>query len=70
MSKKVTVHVGSMQEIGARFVNAWHRVERGQRVREKHLTFADLPASDADECSQSSASRQSPVPGRRDKALL
>lgn len=44
MSKKVTVHVGSIDEMGKRFVSAWHRAERGERVRETHLTFPDLPA--------------------------
>lgn len=44
MSKKVTVHVGSIEEMGARFVNAWHRLEKGEKVRETHLTFTDLPA--------------------------
>lgn len=44
MSKKVTVHVGSMDDMGRRFVSAWHRVEKGEKVRETHLTFPDLPS--------------------------
>jgi predicted transcriptional regulator len=30
--------------MGKRFVSAWHRLENGEKVRETHLTFADLPA--------------------------
>lgn len=44
MTKRIIVHVGSIEDMGQRFVNAWHRVERGERVRETHLTFPDLPA--------------------------
>lgn len=28
-----------MAEVGARFVNAWHRMERGEDVNEKHVSF-------------------------------
>ena len=31
MSKKVKVNVGSLQDMGKRFVGAWHRLERGQK---------------------------------------
>lgn len=44
MRKKVHVHVGTIDEMGRRFVNAWHRLERGERVRERHLTLPDLRA--------------------------
>ena len=44
MSKKVNVHVGTLEDMGRRFVSAWHRLESGDRVRERHLTFGDLPA--------------------------
>src|SRR5882762_7609471 len=44
MSKKVKVNVGTLDDMGRRFVSAWRRVERGERVRERHLTFPDLPA--------------------------
>ena len=30
--------------MGKRFVSAWHRLERGERVRERHVTFPDLTA--------------------------
>jgi predicted transcriptional regulator len=44
MSKRVKVHVGTLEDMGRRFVNAWHQLERGEKVRERHLTFPDLPA--------------------------
>ena len=34
--------VGALEEMSQRFVNAWHRLERGEKVRERHLTFPDL----------------------------
>lgn len=44
MSKKVHVHIGTIEDMGRRFIGAWHRLERGEKVREYHLTFPDLPA--------------------------
>ena len=45
MSKKsIHVHVGTMADMGRRFVSAWKRAERGEKVREEHRTFPDLPA--------------------------
>ena len=44
MSKRVKVHVGTLGEMGKRFVSAWRRLERGEKVRERHVTFPDLPA--------------------------
>lgn len=44
MSKRVKVHVGALEEMGKRFVSAWHRLEGGGKVRERHVTFPDLPA--------------------------
>jgi predicted transcriptional regulator len=44
MSKRVKVHVGTLEDMGQRFVSAWHRLEKGDKVRERHLTFPDLPA--------------------------
>jgi predicted transcriptional regulator len=43
MSKKVNVHVGTLEDMGRRFVSAWRRLETGEKVRERHLTFSDLP---------------------------
>ncbi len=44
MSKRVKVNVGTLDEMGQRFVSAWHRLEKGEKVRERHLTFRDLAA--------------------------
>jgi predicted transcriptional regulator len=44
MSKRVKVHVGTLDEMGKRFTSAWHRLDHGERVRERHVTFPDLPA--------------------------
>jgi predicted transcriptional regulator len=44
MSKRVKVHVGTLEDMGKRFVSAWHRLEGGERVRERHVTFPDLPS--------------------------
>jgi predicted transcriptional regulator len=44
MSKKVNIHVGTLDDMGKRFVSAWHRLERGERVRERHVTFPNLSA--------------------------
>jgi predicted transcriptional regulator len=43
MSKgQVQIHVGeTMEDVGTRFVDAWHRMERGEEVNEKHVSFAD-----------------------------
>ncbi|MBM3536068.1 MAG: hypothetical protein FJX60_23910 [Alphaproteobacteria bacterium] len=40
--RKVQVHVESLQDAGRRFVDAWRRAERGERVREEHLSFESL----------------------------
>ena len=42
MSKRVKIHVGTLKDMGQRFVSAWHRLERGEKVRERHVTFPDL----------------------------
>ena len=44
MRKKVKVNVGTLDDMGRRFVSAWHRIESGEKVRESHLTFPDLRA--------------------------
>jgi predicted transcriptional regulator len=39
-SDRIQIHVGeSMDDLGARFVDAWHRMERGENVNEKHISF-------------------------------
>ena len=44
MSETVRLHVGSIDEMGKRFVGAWQRLERGKAVKETHLTFFSLEA--------------------------
>jgi predicted transcriptional regulator len=44
MSESVRLHVGSIEEMGKRFVGAWHRLERGKTVKETHRTFFSLEA--------------------------
>lgn len=39
MTKKVQVHVDSLEDMGARFVDAWHRAKAGEAVDEQHVTF-------------------------------
>ncbi len=41
INQKLEVHVGDGLE-GRRFITAWHRLEKGQRVRERHLSFQNL----------------------------
>lgn len=42
-SKAITLSIGSIEDMGARFTDAWHRAEKGEDVGEAHLTFPDLP---------------------------
>jgi predicted transcriptional regulator len=44
MSEKVKVHIGTLNDMGQRFIDAWHRAEHGEPIRETHITFHDLPA--------------------------
>ena len=39
---KVTLHVGSISDMGRRFTNAWNRAASGKKVDETHVTFLDL----------------------------
>ena len=39
---QIHVHVGeSLEDVGARAIDAWHRMERGEVVNERHVSFAD-----------------------------
>jgi len=40
--RKLRVHVESLAGSGRRFVQAWRRAERGERVQEEHLSFESL----------------------------
>jgi predicted transcriptional regulator len=42
MSAKVNLHVGTLDDMGKRFVGAWKRLEDGKAVEETHLTFFDI----------------------------
>ena len=42
MPKTAQLHVGSLKDMGNRFVDAWHRAEKGDVVNEAHVTFLDL----------------------------
>jgi predicted transcriptional regulator len=44
MSKRIKVNVGSIDDMGQRFVKAWHRLEAGEKIQESYLTFPSLPA--------------------------
>jgi len=40
----IHLHVGSLEEMGARFVAAWKAAERGRKPARDHLTFLSLEA--------------------------
>ena len=40
--RRIQVHVGTAEDMGRRFIDSWHRAERGEHVREEHLTFVDF----------------------------
>ncbi len=42
MSGTINLHVGSIEDMGKRFIGAWHKLEQGHVVDETHLTFLDL----------------------------
>lgn len=41
-TNKVQVNVGSLADMGKRFVGAWNRAAAGELVQETHVTFLDL----------------------------
>lgn len=40
----MNVHVGTLDDMGRRFVDAWRRAEQGEALNETNVTFHDLPA--------------------------
>ncbi len=42
MSEKVKIHIGTPEDMGRRFADAWRRAEHGEEVDEINLTFRDL----------------------------
>lgn len=43
MSDNVKVRIGTLEDMGQRFIDAWHRAKRGEAVSETHITLHDLP---------------------------
>jgi predicted transcriptional regulator len=41
MSETIKVNVGSIDDMGKRFVDAWHSLDQGKDVKETNLTFFD-----------------------------
>jgi hypothetical protein len=41
---EVKLHVGDIDDMGKRFIDAWKRLENGQKVEERHLSFFSLDA--------------------------
>jgi len=41
---EVKLHVGDIADMGKRFIDAWNKLEAGQSVNERHLTFFSLDA--------------------------
>lgn len=44
MNETVKLHVGSIEDMGKRFIGAWHRLEHGEDAQETNLTFFSLEA--------------------------
>lgn len=42
MSGTINLHVGSVEDMGKRFVGAWYKLEKGVEVDETHLTFLNI----------------------------
>ena len=43
MKENLEVHVGdTLDDTGRRFIDAWRRLEKGKRLRERHLSFESL----------------------------
>jgi len=41
--EKLRIHVGDgLEETGLRFIGAWRALEKGKRIRERHLSFESL----------------------------
>jgi len=41
-ANKVQVHVGSLGDMGKRFISAWNRAAARKKVDETHVTFLDV----------------------------
>ena len=43
-NNQVNIHIGTVEDIGARFVDAWKAAERGEAITRDHVTFLSLEA--------------------------
>ena len=43
--KQFNIHIGTVEDMGARFVEAWESAERGEAITRDHVTFLSLEAS-------------------------
>lgn len=41
-NRRIQVHLGTAEDVGRRFVDAWRRAASGESVREEHPTFVDF----------------------------
>jgi predicted transcriptional regulator len=41
---KLTIHIGSLNDMGQRFVRSWHSAKEGEALSCEHITFLDLPS--------------------------
>lgn len=42
--REVRIHISSLDDMGRRFVAAWHAAERGEAIVRDHVTFLSLEA--------------------------
>ena len=41
---RINLHVGSLEDMGRRFVSAWQAADRGEAIERDHVTFLSLEA--------------------------
>ena len=44
-NNQVNIHIGTVEDMGARFVEAWESAERGVAITRDHVTFLPLEGS-------------------------
>ena len=42
---QVNIHIGTVEDMGARFVEAWKSAEGGEAITRDHVTFLSVEAS-------------------------
>lgn len=42
--RRIAVHIGSLEDMGRRFVDAWKAAEAGREIDREHATFLNLDA--------------------------